>query len=239
MLGNGTRWATAALAGQAHGRHSCGPPTPNIGSSQSPRPMVPRRLLGRHRLRSHDGRTRRQPDRSRHRLLNAPQDWAHARHRPPDDQGFSSKVDTQSIDNAKPSIDLFAACDVGRRPARRRAADAPGELPPGTGDARRHAAAQAQPTSGHCVVYAAYDAAGPTVVTWGTPVKASWGFHTAYCDELYALLSPVWLRHDRPHRVTTLMPIRARRAALTMTGSCPRRPGGAPAAAHPSHRRNR
>jgi hypothetical protein len=36
------------------------------------------------------------------------------------------------------------------------------------------------------------------VVTWGTTVKASWGFHTAYCDELYAMLSPAWLRHDPP-----------------------------------------
>jgi hypothetical protein len=48
------------------------------------------------------------------------------------------------------------------------------------------------------VIYAAYDDEGLTVVTWGTTVRASWEFHAAYCDELYAMLSPAWLRHDPP-----------------------------------------
>ena len=53
-------------------------------------------------------------------------------------------------------------------------------------------------TTATASIYAAYDATGPTVVTWGTTVKASWEFHAAYCDELYAMLSPAWLRHDPP-----------------------------------------
>jgi hypothetical protein len=48
------------------------------------------------------------------------------------------------------------------------------------------------------VTYAAYDAQGLTVVTWGITVKASWAFHAACRDELYAMLSPAWLRHDPP-----------------------------------------
>ena len=38
------------------------------------------------------------------------------------------------------------------------------------------------PRNGHCVVYAGYDGDGPTVVTWGTTVKASWEFHEAYSE---------------------------------------------------------
>jgi hypothetical protein len=76
--------------------------------------------------------------------------------------------------------------------------DSPGDLPAWTVTPDGTPHHKPNPHNGHCVVYAAYDAAGPTVVTWGTTVKASWGFHTAYCDELYALLSPVWLRHDPP-----------------------------------------
>ncbi len=73
-----------------------------------------------------------------------------------------------------------------------------GDLPPWTVAPDGTRGHEPNPHNGHCVVYAAYDAAGPTAVTWGTTVKASWAFHTAYCDELYALLSPVWLRHDPP-----------------------------------------
>ncbi len=64
--------------------------------------------------------------------------------------------------------------------------------------ARRQQAQAPDPHNGHCVIYCAYDESGPVAVTWGTTVKASWGFHSAYCDELYAMLSPAWLRHDPP-----------------------------------------
>jgi hypothetical protein len=48
------------------------------------------------------------------------------------------------------------------------------------------------PDNGHCVIYCAYDASGPKVVTWGERVPASWSFHNAYCDELYAMVAPGW-----------------------------------------------
>ena len=108
------------------------------------------------------------------------------------------EVDSGSVENAKLAIDLFGCLYVGVALPAAVLPEAPGDLPAWTvtpdGTPRR----RPNPHNGHCVIYAAYDAAGPTVVTWGTTVKASWGFHTAYCDELYALLSPVWLRHDPP-----------------------------------------
>ena len=52
------------------------------------------------------------------------------------------------------------------------------------------------PNNGHCVILAGYDATGPTVVTWGQTVKATWGFVTAYGDEFYACLAPAWTRGD-------------------------------------------
>ncbi len=108
------------------------------------------------------------------------------------------EVDTQSVDNAKLAIDLFGCLYVGVALPDAVLPNRPGELPPWTVIPDGTPGTKPDPHNGHCVVYAAYDATGPTVVTWGTTVKASWGFHTAYCDELYALLSPVWLRHDPP-----------------------------------------
>ena len=108
------------------------------------------------------------------------------------------EVDTTSVADAKLAIDLFGCLYVGVELPAAVLPEAPGELPPWTvvpDGSRRHAP---DPHNGHCVIYAAYDESGPTVVTWGTTVKASWGFHAAYCDELYAMLSPAWPRHDPP-----------------------------------------
>jgi hypothetical protein len=108
------------------------------------------------------------------------------------------EVDPRSIEHAKLAIDLFGCLYVGVELPDAVLPQAPGDLPPWTvvpDGSRSHAP---DPHNGHCVVYAGYDAAGLTVVTWGTTVTASWEFHTAYCDELYAMLSPAWLRHDPP-----------------------------------------
>jgi len=108
------------------------------------------------------------------------------------------EVDPRSIEHAKLAIDLFGCLYVGVELPDAVLPEGPGALPAWTvtpdGSPRR----APNPHNGHCVVYAGYDAAGPTVVTWGTTVKASWAFHEAYCDELYAMLSPAWLRHDPP-----------------------------------------
>jgi len=108
------------------------------------------------------------------------------------------EVDTHSVEHAKLAIDLFGCLYVGVELPDAVLPRGPGALPDWTvtPDGSRDRAPD--PHNGHCVVYAGYDAGGPTVVTWGTTVKASWGFHEAYCDELYAMLSPAWLRHDPP-----------------------------------------
>jgi len=108
------------------------------------------------------------------------------------------EVDTRSVEHAKLAIDLFGCLYVGVELPDAVLPRGPGALPDWTvtPDGSRDRAPD--PHNGHCVVYAGYDAAGPTVVTWGTTVKASWEFHEAYCDELYAMLSPAWLRHDPP-----------------------------------------
>lgn len=43
---------------------------------------------------------------------------------------------------------------------------------------------------GHAVPYEAYDADGIELVTWGGTLKATWGFHAAYTEEVYAIISP-------------------------------------------------
>jgi hypothetical protein len=42
---------------------------------------------------------------------------------------------------------------------------------------------------GHAVPVVAYDQRGLTVITWGKPMRMTWGFLDAYCDEAYAVLS--------------------------------------------------
>lgn len=51
----------------------------------------------------------------------------------------------------------------------------------------------------HCVWIMAYDETGLTCVTWGQPWKMTWAFFTTYCDEAYALLSPLWYAEKTPN----------------------------------------
>lgn len=46
---------------------------------------------------------------------------------------------------------------------------------------------------GHCINGVDYTSESLTVVTWGTLLKASWGFLDAYCDEMYAIITPDFL----------------------------------------------
>jgi hypothetical protein len=45
-------------------------------------------------------------------------------------------------------------------------------------------------SNSHCVISTGYDANGLTAITWGRPMKTSWDFHDAYCDEMYVALPP-------------------------------------------------
>ncbi len=42
---------------------------------------------------------------------------------------------------------------------------------------------------GHAVNVVEYDVHGLTVITWGAPLRMTWAFWDAYCDEAYAVLS--------------------------------------------------
>jgi hypothetical protein len=45
---------------------------------------------------------------------------------------------------------------------------------------------------GHAVVLAAYDAVGPTCITWGRLQKMTWAFFSQFTDEAYWPLDPDW-----------------------------------------------
>jgi hypothetical protein len=45
---------------------------------------------------------------------------------------------------------------------------------------------------GHAVPYLAYDQSTFTAITWGEPMKLTTAFHTAYTNEVYAIISPDW-----------------------------------------------
>lgn len=51
----------------------------------------------------------------------------------------------------------------------------------------------------HCVWIMAYDETGLTCVTWGQAWKMTWAFFMTYCDEAYALLSPLWYASKTPN----------------------------------------
>lgn len=50
------------------------------------------------------------------------------------------------------------------------------------------------PKNGHCIPAVAYDARNLYVVTWGEVKAMSWPFYNAYADEVYAVLSPDFVK---------------------------------------------
>ena len=100
------------------------------------------------------------------------------------------EVDPQNVDHVKLAIDLFGCAYVGVELPDAVLPTSPTSIPPWTVTPNGAPANQPDPSNGHCIIYSAYDADGPTVVTWGTTVPCSWGFHSAYCDEAYAMIAP-------------------------------------------------
>jgi hypothetical protein len=101
------------------------------------------------------------------------------------------EVDRKNLDHVKMAIDLFGCVYLGVE-----LPDAvlptPSHIPPWTVAPNGTKGNAPDPQNGHCIIYSAYDASGPTVISWGTTVPASWAFHSAYCDELYAMVAPDW-----------------------------------------------
>jgi hypothetical protein len=101
------------------------------------------------------------------------------------------EVQPKNLEHVKLAIDLFGCVYVGVElpDAVLPTASA---VPPWTVSPNGTKENQPDPANGHCIIYAAYDTEGPTVVSWGQTITASWAFHSAYCDELYAMVSPDW-----------------------------------------------
>ncbi|MBV9449513.1 MAG: hypothetical protein JO345_26825 [Streptosporangiaceae bacterium] len=105
------------------------------------------------------------------------------------------EVDPKNTDHVKLALSLFGTLYVGVQLPDSVLPKGPDNLPAWTVAPDGSAANQPNPSNGHCVIYDEYDETGLTAVTWGTTVPVSWEFHAAYCDELYAMLSPNWFRN--------------------------------------------
>ena len=102
------------------------------------------------------------------------------------------EVDPTNQANVKLAIDLFGCLYVGVQLPDSVLPTSPTTIPQWTVSPDGTQPNAPDPNNGHCVLYSAYDDNGLTVVTWGQTVNASWAFHAAYCDELYAMLAPSW-----------------------------------------------
>jgi hypothetical protein len=115
-----------------------------------------------------------------------------------DDQKIDAfvEVDAKNTQQVQLALDLFGCLYVGLELPDAVLPKGPDDVPPWTVSPNGSQENAPDPSNGHCVIYSAYDATGLTAVSWGTTIPVSWAFHTAYCDELYAMLSPNWLAAD-------------------------------------------
>jgi hypothetical protein len=102
------------------------------------------------------------------------------------------KLDPADVDQIKQSIATLANCNFGVTLPKfitaglARGAVLPWQIP-ADGDMTL------DPDGGHCVPGFKYDADGPTVVTWGQKMPASWAFLQAVIEEAWAPVSPDFL----------------------------------------------
>lgn len=98
-------------------------------------------------------------------------------------------VDPKNINHVKQAMFLFGGLYIGLDlPASAQDQniwDVPPEGPIGDGEVGSW--------GGHAVNAVRYDAAGPTVVTWGMLVRMTWAFWMTYCAEAWAILTPDWI----------------------------------------------
>ncbi len=104
------------------------------------------------------------------------------------------EIDPTNSDHVKQGLNLFGTLYLGVQLPNSVLPHPPSPIPPWTVAPDGTPDNQPDPKNGHCVIYCAYDANGLTAVTWGQTVRVSWAFHAAYCDELYAMLSPSWFK---------------------------------------------
>jgi hypothetical protein len=102
------------------------------------------------------------------------------------------EVNPKNQEHVMAAIDLFGCVYVGVE-LPDSVLPSPTTTPPWTVSPNGSEENKPDPSNGHCIIYSAYDASGPTVISWGTTIQASWAFHAAYCDELYAMVAPRWI----------------------------------------------
>lgn len=108
--------------------------------------------------------------------------------------GAFASVSPKNVGHVKSAIALFGGLYIGVALPLSAQGQAVWDVPKGG------ARGKGKPGSwgGHAVPVIGYDASGLTVVTWGQPLKMTWAFWAAYCDEAYALLSPDWVDGTAP-----------------------------------------
>jgi len=94
--------------------------------------------------------------------------------------GFAS-IRPKNHDHVKQAIHLFGGCYLGFQVQEDAQKDFEQHKPWTPGQLTQ---------DGHAVYAVAYDAAGVTVLTWGSTQKATWGWWDECVDEAYAILPP-------------------------------------------------
>lgn len=125
--------------------------------------------------------------------------------------GAYAAIDPQNLDHVRAAIWLFGGVYAGVALPNTAKTQAVWDV---VGDGET---GDSQPGSwgGHAVPFLAYDADGLTTVTWGAAVRATYGFHLAYTDELYAIISPDFFAEGRSPAGFDVEALQADLAAVT------------------------
>jgi hypothetical protein len=130
-----------------------------------------------------------------------------------------TEIDPQNIDHVKLAIALTGCVYVGVQLPEsvepRSETDVPDWMVTPDGTPQN----QSNPNAGHCIIYTGYDANTIDVITWGRQIKATWGFHQAYCDEIYSMISPDWF--DQTGTSPTGLNLTALMEAVANLGAAP------------------
>lgn len=103
-----------------------------------------------------------------------------------------TEIDPQNTDHVKLAIALTGCVYVGVQLPRSVEPHSETDIPDWMVTPDGNPNNDPNPDAGHCIIYSGYDSGTIDVITWGRQIKATWDFHNAYCDEIYAMVSPDW-----------------------------------------------
>lgn len=103
--------------------------------------------------------------------------------------GAYALIDPHDLDAVRAAIYLFGGVYTGVALPNTAAGQASWDV---VGDGKTGSSAPGS-WGGHAVPYNAFGPDGFKCITWGAALEVTTAFHLAYCDELYAILSPAWL----------------------------------------------